>query len=448
MMTLPRRLLGGVSVLLAIAATGCRDGSSPDPTPPDLRRRIDSLQIVVERLREARFVEPVQGRYIPRSRLLEVYDSVATEALDPADSAWSELQWAFGFVDTLAVDDLSADSLDRASIDAFYARGILWVVDDMRGSGEELDLTVAHELVHALQDQRWDLKRTMDEAGGIDRRLALQYLVEGEARLVETMLRERRTDSLLEALPQLPLDAYRDTLRAGDGLDPEFVTIPVLHPYEQGAHVLARRLTAGGWDAIDRWWRHPPRSSACFLFQGEACFLPSLLPLAPLQIHPPGWRRIHRGAIGAVYTSILLSLWSGSSDWIPPGTLRSEAFLAGGADLAPDSVISGMRADSFALYADDSGSLSLAWRTSWRDDASASRFLESWSRLLVRKQRGDRIRRHVPGTLTLAEDRPSGVWDRVERFGREVWILEGFPGRSPPSFEGGARRPHGLATRP
>jgi hypothetical protein len=448
MSTLPRRLPGSLSLLLAIATAGCRDGAAPDPTPPDLRRRIDSLQIVVEHLRGTRFVQSVQGRYVPRSRLLEVYDSVVTETLDPADSAWSELQWAFGFVDTLVPDDRSTDSVDRASIDAFYARGILWVVDDLRGSTEELDLTVAHELVHALQDQRWNLQRTMDEAAGVDRRLALQYLVEGEARLVETMLRERRTDSLLEVLPPLSLDAYRDTLRAGDGLDPEYVTIPAFHPYEQGAHVLARRLSAGGWNAVDRWWRHPPRSSACFLFQGEACFLPSPLPLAPLQIHPPGWRRIHRGCMGPVYASILFSLWSESPGWIPPGALRSEAFLAAGADLPPDSVISGMRSDSFALYADDSGALSLAWRTSWRDGASASRFLESWSRLLVRKQREDRIRRHVPGTLTLAEDRISRVWDRVERFGSEVWVLEGFPGRIPPSFEGGARRPHGLATRP
>lgn len=440
-------LIAGLSLLVAIAATGCRDSAS-DPTPPDLRRRIDSLQVVVERLRGARFAKPVQGRFVPRSRLLEVYDSVATERFDPADSAWSDLQWAFGFVDTLAPDDQSSDSLDRASIDAFYANGVLWVVDDVRASPEELDLTVAHELVHALQDQRWDLQRAMDDAGGIDRRLALQYLVEGEARLVETMLRMRRTDSLREALPALPLDAYRDTLRAGDGLDPEFVTIPVFHPYEQGAHVLAGRLSAGGWDAVDRWWRNPPRSSACFLFQGEACFLPPPLALAPLEIHPPGWRRIHRGSIGAVYTSILFSLWTESSGWIPPGAVRSGSFLAMGSDIPPDSVISGMRSDSFALYADDSGALSLAWRTSWRDDVSASRFLESWSRLLVRKQREDRIRRHVPGTLVLAEDRASRVWDRVERFGDEVWVLEGFPGRAPPSFEGGARRRHGLAARP
>lgn len=434
-------------VLVAFATSGCLREPS-DPTPPDLRRRIDSLQVVVEQLRGARFVKPVQGRYVQRSRLLEVYDSLSTEKQDPADTAWNEVQWAFGFVDSLVGNGQSSDSVDRASIGAFYAKGTLWLVDDVRDSGDELNLTVVHELVHALQDQRWDLQRTMDEAGGVDRRLALQYLVEGEARLVEAMVRERRLDSLLPLLPALPLDAFRDTLRAGDGLDPEFVTIPVFHTYEQGAYVLSRRLAAGGWDAVDRWWKNPPRSSACYLFQGDACFLPRPLGIAPLEIHPPGWRRIHRGSIGAVYTDILFSLWAESSDWIPRGALKAESFLDRGIDYAPDSVVSGMRSDSFALYSDDSGALSLAWRSSWRDDASAARFLESWGRLLVRKQRDDQIRKYVKGTLLLAEDRSSRVWDRGERFGSEVWILEGYPGPRPPVFEGGARRFTGAAARP
>jgi len=399
----------------------------------------------VERLRGARFLRSVQGRYVPRTRLLEVYDSTAFEKGDPADTAWNELLWAFGFIDTLDGNDHSADSIDRASIGAFYARGVLWVVDDVDDSADELDITVVHELVHAMQDQRFDLARRMAEANGIDSRLALQYLIEGEARLVETMYASPDRDSLLRKLPAFPLGAYRDSLRAGDGLDPEIVTIPVFHPYEQGAYVLSRRMVAGGWAAIDRWWAHPPRASACFLFQGASCFLPRALDLAPLEILPDGWRRIHRGRIGAVYANILFSLWGGSQEWIPPGSVRADVFLRQGVDLSPDSVTRGMVSDSFALFADDSGALSLAWRTSWRDDRSARRFLESWARLMVRKQRDDEIRAHVGGTLVLAEDRSAGVWDRVERFGSEVWILEGAPGTRPPSFEGGERRASGGA---
>lgn len=440
------------ALLLFVVGAGCallagcpRSDKGEDLTPPDLRHRIDSLQTVVERLRGARFLRPVEGRYVSRARLLEVYDSTAFEKDDPADTAWSELLWAFGFIDSLDENANEADSIDRASIGAFYARGTLWVVDDVRDSARELDVTVVHELVHALQDQRFDLARRMAEADGIDSRLALQYLVEGEARLVETMYLAPDRDSLVKALPPFPLDAYRDSLRAGGGLDPELVTIPIFHPYEQGAYVLSRRLAVGGWPAVDRWWTHPPRASACFLFQGDACFRPRPLSLAPLQVLPKGWRRIHRGRLGAVYTDILFSLWSASEEWLPSESLRSSRFLDEGRDLPPDSVVSGMLSDSFALFADDSGALSLAWRSEWRDHAAARRFLESWARLLVRKQRGDAVVAHAPGSLVLARDAASGVWDRVERFGREVWIVEGAPGRDPLVFEGGARRPSGPA---
>lgn len=431
---------------VALSLGGCRVRED-DPTPPDLRRRIDALQKVVASIRGARFSRPVQGRYVPRSRLLEVYDSTSFEDGDPADTAWESMLWAFGFVDSLDETDRSADSVDRESIGAFYARGVLWVVDDVGDSDGELDVTIAHELAHALQDQRWDLQRSTAAAVGIDSRLALQYLIEGEARLVETLFRSRSRDSALAALPDMPLEAYRDSLRAGDGLDPELVTIPVFHPYEQGAHVLAARLRAGGWEAIDRWWRHPPRSTACFLFQGAACFLHRAPPLAPLELLPDGWRRIHRGTLGAVYADVLLSVWRGADAWIPSGALRSGRILSTGRDRSPDSVVAGMVSDSFAVYADDSGSLALAWRTRWRDDGAAAGFLDAWSRLLVRKRRDDRIVSFVPGRVLLARDDASLVWDRAERFGSEVWIVEGVPGVRAPSFEGGARRSAGARNR-
>lgn len=432
------------ALCLALALVSCREGD--DQTPADLRRRIDALQTVVERLRGETFRHPVQGRYVPRDRLLEVYDSAAWEHGDPADSAWMPLLWAFGFIDSIDQDPGVADSVDRASIGAFYAKGTLWVVEDVRDSSDELDVTVVHELVHALQDQRWDLGAMTSRAQGIDSRLALQYLIEGEARLVETMFLEEHRDSLLARLSPMPLDAYRDTLRAGDGLDPELVTIPVFHPYDQGAHVLSRRWATGGWEAVDRWWRSPPASTACFLEPGAPCFLPTPLPLAPLAEFPSPWKRIHRGRLGALYTNILFSIWSGSDAWLAPEDLRSGHLLREGLDLPPDQVTRGLVSDSFALWEGDSGALALAWRTRWRDDSAASRFLESWTRLLVRKQREDAIVARQPGILTLARDVQAGVWDRVERFGSEVWILEGMPGPSVAVFEGGQRRRSG-ATR-
>jgi len=434
-----------VLALLALALlASC--GAPRDPTPPDLRARIDSLQGVVEGLRGLRFLRPVQGRLVSRARLLEVYDSTSFETGDPADTALLSLQGAFGFIDSIDQDSGVVDSVDRESIDAFYARGVLWVVDDVDRDSGELDATVVHELVHALQDQHWRMEARMAAAPGLDERTALQYLMEGEARLVETMYRIRDRDTLVAHLPAVPLDAYRDSLDATGSLDPELVTIPIFHPYEQGAHVLLRRWLAGGWAAIDAWWRSPPRTTRCFLDPAMPCTEPPPLPLEPLVALPSPWKRIHRGRLGTLHTDILFSIWRESAQWLSPDSLRSGALLREGRDLSPDSVVHGMVSDSFALWEDDSGSLVLAWRTRWETAGAASRFLEAWSRLLVRKQRGDVVVRRARGDLLLARDPDYGVWDRGERFDDEVWIVEGAPGVSPVAFATAVRSVRGGAT--
>ncbi len=436
-------LAGGAAVVLAACDL------QRDPTPPDLRARIDSLQGVVERLRGSRFLRPVQGRIVSRDRLLEVYDSTAFEQGDPADSALLSLYGAFGFIDSVDQDPGAADSVDQRSIDAFYARGVLWVVDDVPREDGELDEVVVHELVHALQDQLWGLEANVVASPGLDERLSLQYLMEGEAKLVETMYRVSDRDTLAHRLPVLPLEAFRDSLEVEGGLDPELVTIPIFHPYGQGAHVLLGRWLEYGWSAIDSWWRTPPRATRCFLRPDIPCEVPPALPLAPLADLPQPWKRIHRGSLGMLHANILFSIWNASSDWLPLDSLRSGSLLRQGKDLSPDSVTHGMVSDSFALWEDDSGSLVLAWRTRWETAPAASRFLEAWARLLVRKQRTDVLVRRDLGRLLLAHDPDYGVWDRGERFGDEVWIVEGVPGIGPADFAAAPRTAHGLAaTRP
>jgi hypothetical protein len=104
-------------------------------------------------------------------------------------------------------------------------------------------------------------------------------------------------------------------------------------------------------------------------------------------------------------------------------------------DPGPDSSVEGWRGDHFQVSRDDSGDLALAWRTGWRDSSSAERFLESYLHLLVHKQRDDEVVLRQPG-VALFRDREAGVWDRVERFGSEVWIAEGIASRGPFAFPG------------
>jgi hypothetical protein len=427
-------MLRSISVFLAalFSLGGCQ---AADPTPRDLRVRIDSISRRVEDLRGEKFREPVQGRYLRRADLLRIYDSVSFEEPDPADSAWDRMLWTLGFVDSLGALDGAADSVDQASIQAFYSRGVLWVLDEVRDSGVELDVTIAHELTHAMQDQRWDLAKMYREHRGLDGRLALQYLLEGEARLVETMYSKQLKDStkLLALFPQLPLEAFRDTLRHSDGLDPEMVTLPTYHPYEQGARALAVRRSRGGWARVDDWFRTLP-PTACFLHPDDSCPSADSLDPSILAASPRGWRLLRDGQVGEHYMDILFSLWRESSQGTPDRAVKARAILREPwKDPGPDGSVEGWTGDRFQILRNDSGDLALAWRTGWRDTTSAERFLESYLHLLVHKQRDDQVVLREPG-LALFHDAQAGVWDRVERFGSEVWIAEGVSSREPFAF--------------
>jgi hypothetical protein len=427
------------SVLLALTAllSSCK---LSDPTPEDLRVRIDSISVRVEQLRGESFRLPVQGRYLARADLLRIYDSVGFEEPDPADSAWDRTLWTLGFVDSLGVFDDAADSVDQSSIQAFYSRGVLWVVEDTRDSGE-LDVTIAHELVHALQDQRWDLARLYRENRGMDARLALQYLLEGEARLVETLYAQNLSDSLeaLALFPQWSLEKFRDSLRAGDGLDPEMVVLPTYHPYEQGARALAWRWAQGGWGAVDAWFRDVPPTS-CFLHPEQECLEPP-----PLEIETPaplraGWTLLRQGSAGEHYLNILFSLWRQSDQWLPPGVVKGGAVLSQPwKDPGPDSTVSGWRGDHFRIWRDDEGNLALVWKTAWRDAVAAERFFQAYRRLMVKKLRENQLVQTAPGK-DLFYDHRAEVWDRIERIDDQVWIAEGMPSKLPFAFGGATRR--------
>jgi len=427
------------SVLLALAAllSSCK---SSDPTPKDLRDRIDTISVRVEQLRGEKFRHPVQGRYLERSDLLRIYDSVSFEEPDPADSAWDRMLWSLGFVDSLGALDNAADSVDQSSIQAFYSRGVLWVVEDTRDSGE-LDVTIAHELTHALQDQRWDMVKLYREHRGLDSRLSLQYLLEGEARLVETLYAHNLSDSVkaLALFPQLSLEQFRDSLRAGEGLDPEMVTLPTYHPYEQGARALAWRWAHGGWKAVDEWFRRIPPTS-CFLHPERECPSTTALEIDTPPSVREGWQVLREGSVGEHYLDILFSLWKHSDDWIPPGSLKAGALLdQPWRDPGPDTLVDGWRADKFRIWRDDTGNLAMVWKTAWRDSVSAQRFLQGYRRLMVKKLRDDRPIQTAP-EMDLFYDDESGVWDRVERFGAQVWIAEGMRTKVPFAFPRPASR--------
>ena len=130
-------------------------------------------------------------------------------------------------------------------------------------------LLLAHELTHALQDQRLDLDRRMKGLrDSTDALLALQAVLEGEATIVMTdALVESVPGDAREALGSDPVEQILDGLdnpAAVEGADgvPEFFVKELVFPYAAGTAWVRQKKKEGGWAAVDAVYGHLPANDA------------------------------------------------------------------------------------------------------------------------------------------------------------------------------------------
>ena len=119
---------------------------------------------------------------------------------------------------------------------------VLYVVDG--ADPAMVNVTVTHELVHALQDQYLNLDSIQHISGDNDRQVAAQAVIEGQATFeqVQAML---GSNNLAAALPG-GWDRVRDMIREGQSSMPVFSSAPMIiqetliFPYLSGAEFMRR----------------------------------------------------------------------------------------------------------------------------------------------------------------------------------------------------------------
>lgn len=153
------------------------------------------------------------------------------------------------------------DLLKRQIAGFYDPRGdAMFLLDDM--SGPETEETLAHELVHALQDQHYDLGTLLEyKAGEGDRLTATHALAEGDA-----------TAAMFDvAQPGASFGISRGMLQVamvggmaltGSNLDtPRSLRAALAAPYIDGFVFVQALRKRGGWADVDAAWRRLPRSS-------------------------------------------------------------------------------------------------------------------------------------------------------------------------------------------
>ena len=285
-----------------------------------------------------------------------------------------------------------------------------------------LDPTFAHELYHALQDQRHDLEayylsgdttRALDD----DALLARQAVVEGEATYVmtlwsiESQLGQRPERAVLS--PMIRMQAAMDTAtiakmleqsaQLGMGSDmasaaramtelPPFLIETLMGAYLKGMSFVFD-VHADGWDRVDALYTDPPVSTEQILHpeKWRAHERPLRYTWPDLAQHPAtkGWNVLDSNVVGELQLRIVFT------EHDVPG-------------YAAARIAAGWDGDAYTVLEQrDGDALLLLWATSWDDAEQAAEFETAYRKLLAKK--------YPEG----------GEVTRVVARGKDVWIVEG-----------------------
>ena len=342
---------------------------SPSPSSSDAPPLPNAVREVLDEVAALRGLEPppsLRAETVSRADMPALIEEAFTEVelarfdeittlyrllghLRPDQDYWSVLKGAFGGV-----------------VGLYDPEGKrLWVVT--RGAGLD-DLsdwqrqTLAHELLHALQDHYADLGAMLDDVfDDLDGELAARAVVEGDAEYHARLWAEDDGDRGWR--PGGARLLLRGLAQAGDV--PEAVIREITFPYEWGSVWAEAVIERGGLEAINAALRDPPPTTAHIIHPDAIApdWTPETVALPPLaDALGEGWRLESEGPLGEFQLlNYLLPDRSG-----PPRRNDERSVVA--ADAA-----AGWRGDRHAVYVNGGESVMVA-RVRFADAEEAREF--------------------------------------------------------------------------
>lgn len=233
-----------------------------------------SIEREVSRIRNLPIKSDIAVSYVNREQLRQEMKEEMEKEYDSAEMATEEK--LLKSLDLLPEDaDLSAiiEEMLTSEIAGFYDDETkeLKLVSETPELNLMNQVTLSHEVTHALQDQSFNLAGFLPEdSGNADSDLARLSLVEGDATLSE----EAYTASNLSGVDLLNL--LVGSLGASGGLaGSSYLEDSLLFPYISGMQFVGAIQEKGGWQAVDAAYSKPPESTEQVMhpekyFAGEA----------------------------------------------------------------------------------------------------------------------------------------------------------------------------------
>ena len=234
----------------------------------------------------------------------------------------------------------------------------IFVIERTPDFGALDELTLAHEIVHGLQQQRFDIHSVRESVkDNSDRSLAYSALIEGDASIAETLYRlshldEEQTAEVREAQSSADLGSFMAA--------PHILQRTISFPYGAGFQFVASLyLTNEDWNLVDEAHASPPASTEQVLhpekyLDGEG---PIVVELPSFAGPPWGeWEPVWDSTLGELYLLAYLETWTGFED-------------AGRA-------AQGWGGDSFLLMRGPDGGHLLIWMLEWDTPEDAAEFFD------------------------------------------------------------------------
>jgi hypothetical protein len=233
----------------------------------------------------------------------------------------------------------------------------MYLVADNSQFGPDEKGTFAHEYVHALQDQYFDLNVLAPKhPQNDDRSLAIQALTEGDATLMQRLWAQKNLTA--DEINQLGQGSAMSKLLAA----PLFMREQLLFPYTDGFNFIRQMYQANGSAGVDDVFRNPPESTAQILhldkYRNHVAPVEVSLPDLEAGSLGPGWRTIKSNVLGELDLRLILTQLTDSTRGVRGA--------------------SGWAGDRWLLLEKD-GRQALVIKSVWDSDNEARTFLETFA---------------------------------------------------------------------
>jgi hypothetical protein len=344
-------------LLVAVAfVVACGKEAAPPLSATDAEAMADSLMPVIARVAGLPFKQPPKLAVRSKAQIRAYVERKMATDLPPAEMD--------GVTAAYRLFGMIPDTLDlRRFLVSLYDEQVAGLYDPdsatlyvLRGSDLTLDpaavrLTIAHELVHALQGQYVPLNDVIGLKGDNDRRTAAQTVMEGQATLVSMLVISHVT---ADDLPRLWGEDH-GVLETAQQMMPVFASAPpiirqtLVFPYFAGADFV-------------KWFRraHP----------GAEPFGPAL-PTSTEQILHPDRYAAHDEPVPLRFEPLPQGVvWDDNLGELETGVLLT---TLSGRDSAGNAGASGWGGDRYVIVRTGADT-ALVWWSVWDTPAAAGRF--------------------------------------------------------------------------